>query len=80
MLFDIFVLAWFICCFHERFSSISTPRNFVIFSLSMTILPIFKKGSGSLKKIFFEAGREYLLLQLGQLSHPSFRGRYMNTG
>ena len=52
MLFDIFVLAWFICCFHERFSSISTPRNFVIFSLSMTILPIFKKGSGSLKKKF----------------------------
>ena len=57
MLFDIFVLTLFMCCFHERFSSISTPRNFVTFSLSVTMLSIFKKGSDSLKNLFFfEAG------------------------
>ena len=63
MLFDIFVLTSFMCCFHERFSSVSTPRNFVTFSLSMTILSIFKKGSDSLKNLFFEAGwnREYFI-------------------
>ena len=63
MLFDILVLISFMCCFHERFSSISTPRNFVTFSLSMTKLPDFKKGSGSLKNLFFEAGwnREYVV-------------------
>ena len=53
MLFDIFVLTSFMCCFHERFLSISTPTSFVTFSLSMTILSIFKKGSGSLKNLFF---------------------------
>ena len=63
MLFDIFVLTSFMCCFHEKFSSISTPRNLVTFSLSMTILFIFEKGSGSLKNLFFEAGwnREYVV-------------------
>ena len=53
MLFDIFILTLFMCCFHERFSSISTPRNFVTFSLSVTMLSIFKKGSDSLKNLFF---------------------------
>ena len=63
MLFDTFVLTSFMCCFHERFSSISAPRSFVTFSLSVAILPIFKKGSGSLKNLFFEAGwnREYFV-------------------
>ena len=32
------------CCFHERFSSRSTPRNLLTSSLSMAILFIFKKG------------------------------------
>ena len=36
--------------------SISIPRNLVIFLLSMTILSIFKKGSGSLKKISLNLG------------------------
>ena len=53
MFFDIFELTSFMCCFHERFLSISTPRNFVTFSHSMPILSIFKKGSGSLKNLFF---------------------------
>ena len=50
---------WYFCadifmrCFHERFSPTSTPRNLVTFSLSMAILSIFKKGSGSLKNLFF---------------------------
>ena len=51
MHFDIFV-----SCFHDRFLSISTPRNFATFSLLMTILFIFYKGSGSLKNLFFKAG------------------------
>ena len=38
MLFDIFVQTLFMYCFHERFSSISAPRNLVTFSLSTTIL------------------------------------------
>ena len=50
MLFGIFVLASFMRCFHERFSSISTPRNFVTFFLS--IISAFKKGRGSLKNLF----------------------------
>ena len=56
MLSDIFVLTLFVSCFHERFLSESTPRNFVTFSLSTKILSIFKKGIGSLKNLFFEAG------------------------
>ena len=50
---------WYFCrdivyvLFHERFSSISTWGNFVTFSLSMTIVSIFKKGSDSLKNLFF---------------------------
>ena len=63
MLFYIFVLTSFMCCFHERFSSISTPRIFVTFSLSMAMLSTFKKGSVSLKNLFFEGGwnREYIV-------------------
>ena len=41
MHFDIFVVTSFMWCFHDRFLSISTPRNFATFSLSMTILFIF---------------------------------------
>ena len=42
---------------------VSTPRNFATFSLSMTVLSTFEKGSGSLKNLLFEAGwnREYFV-------------------
>ena len=50
MLFDI------LGCFHERFSSVSTSRNCVTFSVSMAISSIFKRVSGSLKNLFFDAG------------------------
>ena len=63
MLSDIFVLTWFMCFSHERFTSISKPKNLVTFSLSMTIL-FFKKDSGSLKNI-----KNYSLLRLGEIEN-----------
>ena len=53
MVFDIFVLTSFMCCFYESFSSRSTPRKFVAFSHAVATLYIFKKGSGSLNSYIY---------------------------
>ena len=47
---------------------ISTPRNFVTFSLSMTVLSIFEKGSGSLKNLLSGAGWNRNILFLVNLA------------
>ena len=69
MLFDIFVLTSFIYCFHERFSLISTSRNLVAFSLSIALLSIFKKGSGSLNFFFFVVVVVVFFLRLGKIEN-----------
>ena len=80
MLFDIYVLISFMCCFHERFSPLSTPRNLVTFSF-LIALSLFKRTVVVLLKIFFllffvEAGWNSEYFVFIQFSDNSFALNY----